>query len=176
MSMPEYWLAIPGEPHYEVSNTGRVRSLSRLLECNGRSNFRIKERILKPTLSSGYPAVGLGRNNTYRVHELVLLAFKGKRPNGFTASHLNGVRTDNRIENLEWESWKQNNGRQDDHGTRNWGLSGEQNHFAKLNAHQVAFIRSHSYRRGLFSMLARDYGVNESTIEDAWHRRTWRHI
>ena len=95
---------------YEVSNLGRVRSLDRI-DSAGR---RWAGRILKPGASGGggrYLKVSLcrhGRVETRQIHRLVLTAFAGD-PEGRVARHLNGVSTDNRLQNLAWGSQSENN-------------------------------------------------------------------
>lgn len=89
----EIWCDIPDyEGVYEVSNLGRVR--------------RIKTgRILKPSTSSGYFGVLLCINGvqTYnKIHTLVMKAFVGTRPNGYHTNHKNGIKKDNRLDNLEY--------------------------------------------------------------------------
>jgi hypothetical protein len=71
---------------------------------------------------TGYQSVGLvarfqGRQRYFLVHRLVLLAFVGEPESRDTASHLNGIRTDNRLDNLCWESQAANCARKVEHGT-----------------------------------------------------------
>ena len=88
---------------YQVSNLGNVKSLK----------FN-KERILKPALSDGrYLTVVLSKNGkkkTNRVHKLVAMAFLGHKPKGhlLTVDHINNVKTDNRLENLQLITQREN--------------------------------------------------------------------
>lgn len=150
---------------YDASSLGRIRSAIRWP----------KTRILKPAKNkNGYLMVMLGRGNSRYVHELVLLAFRGTRPGLATASHLNGKRTDNRIENLVWESQRDNCARKVAHGTNN---NGERQGHARLTEAQVREIRAALPKHyGFFSALARKYGVSAQAVEDAYKKRTWRHI
>lgn len=103
--MKEVWISIFGyEGLYEVSNIGRVKSLHR--------KYSPGNRILKFNLHpKGYYAVALCKNNTmktYRTHALVALAFLGPRPKGLGIDHINNQKTDNRADNLEYVTQREN--------------------------------------------------------------------
>lgn len=109
----EQWRDIPGwEETYQVSNRGRIRGkdIDRL-DKNGRP-WRKKGTIhgqhVKP---NGYVYVNLKskpRKQRRYVHQLVLEAFVGPRPEGAEACHDNGDREDNRLENLRWDTVSEN--------------------------------------------------------------------
>lgn len=106
----ETWLPIPGYAGtYEVSSLGRVRSFRR-------RNPRVLSQWVTRT---GHLKVRIGgRSETGRyVHQLVLSAFVGPRPEGMIARHLNGDPTDNRPENLAWGTHSENNYDAVRHGT-----------------------------------------------------------
>ncbi|MGO1563156.1 MAG: HNH endonuclease signature motif containing protein [Actinomycetaceae bacterium] len=94
MSTDEEWRRVADLP-YSVSSLGRLSS-----DRYG--------RILEPTVRpTGYAQATLAhrRSVTYRlVHRLVLEAFIGPCPEGMEACHNNGNRTDNRLENLRWDT------------------------------------------------------------------------
>jgi len=99
--MEEIWINIDSyEGQYQVSNYGRVRST---FKNNGRG-FTYRYKILKPFISnSGYHRVCLVNNkkNYYKsIHRLVIEAFLGK--NDLYVNHINGIKTDNNIQNLEY--------------------------------------------------------------------------
>lgn len=112
MDKPEKWKPVLGyEGKYEVSNLGRVRSLTRFVRCCHGAYRTTPGRILKPGCMNrfGHVSVALGKGNSRCVHTLVLEAFVGPRPDGFDACHKNGVGGDNRLVNLRWASRSDNN-------------------------------------------------------------------
>jgi hypothetical protein len=109
----ECWLPVVGyENCYEVSSQGRVRSLTREVKC-GRGVGQIAGRILKtyPTGIRGYPTVKLsldGRKTGHLIHRLMLLTFIGEPEVDQESCHRNDIPTDNRLENLRWDTHSRN--------------------------------------------------------------------
>ena len=92
------WRIIGNAINYEISNCGEVR--------NKNTN-----RILKPTLTSGYLAIGLRINNktvTSFIHRLVATRFLLCSDETYIVNHKDGVKTNNNVENLEWISQSEN--------------------------------------------------------------------
>lgn len=110
MDIDETWLPVVGYVGlYEVSNLGRVRSLPRR---DAQGNWR-RLRVHKPTRMDawGHPGVKLRKDgliSSRYVHQLVLEAFVGPRPDGMFACHWNDVPDDNRLENLRWATPREN--------------------------------------------------------------------
>jgi hypothetical protein len=106
----EIWKDVPGyEGQYQVSDQGRVRSLDRVVMCEGavKGSYesRKKGRLLRPGPSNfGHLSVVLGRRNTRMVHDLVLRTFVGPPPDKHECCHNNGNPADNRLENLRWDT------------------------------------------------------------------------
>lgn len=111
----ELWKSVIGyEGMYEVSNTGNVRSVDRRVSTNIKFNTSrvIKGKPLDMNLKhTGYYSVDLCKNGkvkTESVHRLVAIAFIPNPNNSKVVNHINGIKTDNRVENLEWVSYKDN--------------------------------------------------------------------
>jgi len=113
--MEEIWKDILGyEGKYQVSNMGRVKSLSREIHSNnqnGEFTWISKERILQPGKhDEGYHLSVVLHNpkRTQMVHQLVMLAFVGPPPEGMCVLHTNGDATDNRLESLRYDTQSEN--------------------------------------------------------------------
>ena len=106
--MEEIWKdVIDYQGIYQVSNLGRIKGLPREILKNGKYPFICKEKIIKLCLNtSGYYYVGLSENSltiSRTIHQLVAEAFLGHKPCGMKLiiDHINDVKTDNRVENLQ---------------------------------------------------------------------------
>lgn len=105
--MNEEWKDIEGfEGMYQVSNLGNVRSVERLVNYKniGKALKSSKTLIPKKT-KAGYYELILSNGNIrkcVRIHRLVAEAFIANPNNYPVINHINGVKTDNRVENLEW--------------------------------------------------------------------------
>ena len=117
----EIWADILGyEGLYQASNLGRIRSLNRMVKHSDGHLKRMEGTIIQPCISNtGYQRVCLskdGKKKKFGVHRLVWEAFNGKIPNGLVVNHINECKTDNRLENLNLMTPKEN---------VNWGTGHE---------------------------------------------------
>lgn len=139
----EIWKPIAGyEGIYEVSNLGRIKSLSR--PTTNKIQPFVSERILKTRIGkTGYEIVGLskdGGQKTCKVHRLVASAFCDNPLNKPHINHKNGIKTDNNSYNLEWVTASENAMH-----AISLGLfqpsTGESSKAAKITAKQANYIR-----------------------------------
>ena len=104
--MNEIWKNIEGyEGYYQISNLGQIRSLDRKL-WNGQAFHLRKGKILKSFIrKNGYKNVVLSKNSqlkNFMIHRLVAEIFISNPKNKKDVNHLNGIKIDNRVDNLEW--------------------------------------------------------------------------
>lgn len=143
----EIWKQVPGfGEHYEASSFGNVRVKDRVITRKHSTGcvtkFSYKGRLLSQYVDNGYLFVTFGvdgKTIKRPVHYMVLSAFCGERPEGLEACHCNGIRTDNRIENLRWDSHTENNRDRIKHGTI---PRGEKHHYAVYSDEFVESVRN----------------------------------
>ena len=105
--MKEIWKPIEGyEGLYEVSNMGRVRSLDRKFKTRQGRIISVKGQPIKadPSKRSGYVQVHLSNNGdrrTYQLHRVVAKSFVENPENKPEINHKDGIKTNNRADNLE---------------------------------------------------------------------------
>ena len=167
--MLEIWKPIEGfEDCYEVSNLGNVRSLDRYFYCKSKTKPNLfKGKILKQRFDKyGYLTVNLKKSqksHIKKVHRLVALAFI-KNPNNYdNINHIDGIKTNNIISNLEWCTVKENT----QHRTKNLLVK------PILNKEQVTDIlnnckpaKNQTDRNFSITFYAKKYGVDRRTISD----------
>lgn len=168
----EIWRDVVGyEGLYKVSSYGRVKSL------RGR-----KEKLLTiDTDNACYAKVLLSRNGqgkTLLVHRLVAVAFIPNVYNKPQVNHKNGNKFDNRVENLEWSTCRENTQHAYNMGLAK-ALRGADNENAKLTSEQISEIRSACIigdkNLGLRN-LAKKFKVSEHTIYRIVHFETFKEL
>jgi len=165
----EIWKDIPEyEGLYQVSNLGRVKSLS--------FNRKGKEGIRKlQNHSTGYFEVILynkKRNKHFLVHRLVVMAFFGK--SDLHVNHKNGIKTDNRLENLEYCTRSENMIHAYNIGLKK-GLKGEKHGQSKITRSCACRIK-YGHKGESVKCIASKYGISLETVYGIRSGKYWKHI
>lgn len=158
--------AIPGFPNYYVDKEGNVYS-------GKYSNIRKLKTYGK------YLQVSLRKDGKYHHrynHRLVLETFKGPCPKGMESRHLDGVKNNNKLSNLRWDTPSSNNLDKRKHGTVP-NQKGEKNPKAILTELDVIEIKR-LLEAGEITQteLGKMYNVGGFTISSINIGRIWRHI
>jgi len=174
----EIWKDIKGyEGLYQVSNLGRVKSLPR--EVNYRHGKRFtKEKILNNQLNrnTGYYHIVLTVNNnkkSIQIHRELCRCFFDSFDELKVVNHKNGIKTDNRLQNLEMVTFKENTIH-----ARKIGLLndyGEKSSNSKLKNWQVFYIKYCWDKKGVIS-LSKKFQISYKTILKIKNGKTWNHI
>lgn len=169
--MEEIWKKVDGFSRYEISNKGNLKA-----NLKFRKGRNYQSIILNPPKDKdGYYRTALvsdlGTRKMKKIHRLVAEAFINNPDNKPCVNHINGIKTDNRLENLEWVTVKENN----THAIK-LGLSGqaggEKHHMAKLNAIQVEEIKRNENNLSQ-NKLGVKYGVSQSQIWRIINNQRW---
>lgn len=175
----EIWKPVPGyEGRYEVSNLGRVRSLSTTYRNAANRVCTYPGRLLNGSKNrDGYLVVSLcvyPSRATRRVHTLVCTAFVGARPSeNHEVNHKNFDRLDNRAENLEWVLHA-DNVRHSVSSGRFRALSGKRASNILLTPEKALAIRD-ELEAGLQSRadIAAKYNCNRHTVNEIARGAQW---
>ncbi len=176
IKMQETWKDIKGyEGFYQISNLGRVKSLKRKAKC--RNGFRtVQERILKSCKdSSGYFGVPLikDKHRFYRIGKLIVQHFISNPQNKPCVNHVDGNKQNDKIDNLEWCTYAENNKHAYKTGLKS--NKGEKQSHHLLTEKEIRQIRSLKNRLSQ-KEIAMQYNVDASTISNIMTRKNWTHL
>jgi hypothetical protein len=164
----DVWARIKGFENYEVNAEGKIRNK--------------KGKTLSFGESGGYLKVGLYDSNKNRfnlyVHRIVATAFIPNIHNKPEVNHINGIKSDNRKDNLEWNTSSENTIHSFKTGlsTKN-AVIGQKNGRSKLSNKEVLEIKE-KYRLGNISQrtLSNQYNVSQCMISNIIKGVNWIHV
>jgi hypothetical protein len=171
----EIWKGIEGSIDFKmISNYGRVKIVS---------NKGIKsEKLYTGSSACGYRMTGYKTIDGYiRVlnHRLVAKAFIPNPDNKPQVNHINSIRSDNRVENLEWVTQNENF----KHAYMAGRVAiGVKNPASKLTEKDVLDIRNTLKERGelglkiYYGNISKTYGVSRTAISNIHKLKTWKHL
>ena len=173
----ETWKDITGyEGLYQVSDLGRVKSLSRTIYKVDGTTQTFKDKIIKLCLiTKGYEGTGLtkkGNRESVKVHRLVAIAFIDNPENKPQVNHIDGNKLNNCATNLEWNTNIENMKHAVESGLFK-NVKGRERLRSILTENEVLEIRSSNLSS---RKLGNVYNVNKSTILSIKNRKTWKHI
>ena len=168
----EIWKDIDGyNGYYQVSNLGRIKRLPRLI------NNQLAKELIKvcPQNHRGYNRVQLIKNKLskkiYSVHRLVMFAFKPESYfDGAEVNHKNGIKTDNRVENLEWVTKHQNEKHSLETGLKPKGSKCTN---SLLDETQVIVIRDAIKNKIPGKSIADYFKISPATVSAINKKRNW---
>jgi len=157
---------IKGFENYYISNTGiLINSSNKILRTRlDKDGYEIARLFYKVKVFYK------------KVHRLVLIAFEGENCLRRIVNHKDGNKTNNKLDNLEWATTKENVQHMYRTGLKKIGMHyncGEKAHKAKLNKEIVLCIRK-SNENALF--LSEKYGVTRNTIYYILNNKTWKGV
>lgn len=178
----EVWGKVPDYEFYEVSNQGRIRSISRVTDKNNGRRQRVRGVILKLGKDCyGYPRFQPQNREIkksdragkwLKIHRLVAAVFIGDA-NGLCVNHKNGIKDDNRVENLEYVTRSENvkhafrTGLCDCRGEKQWA--------SKLKTEDIILIRS-LYEFATQEAIAAAFNITRAYVSEICSRRKWKHV
>lgn len=161
----EIWLKIKEFGNlYEVSNLGNIRNSKRLMSLNKDKN--------------GYLTVGFFYNKkrkTCKVHRLVAKTFIKNTDSKLEVNHIDGIKSNNCVSNLEWCTRKENM----KHASKSnllIGMIGSKNISSKLKEHDVKEIRTLYDQGKNYKNICVIYGIQKSQFYNIINRGNWKHV
>ncbi len=178
---PTSYKEIEGFVGYRVGSDGTVWT-KWVKIMNPRIHMILGEEWRKMSFSTsptGYKKVTLSKDSKpyYKLaHRLVLEAFVGPCPEGCEGGHLDNNPSNNKLENLSWQTKSENQQQRMKFGTDNMG---ENHPMVKITEDMVRQIRQEIKglkRHGAYTFLGKKYGLYRTTISRIVSKKIWPHV
>lgn len=165
----ENWTDIKNyEGLYQVSDKGRIKSLSRVVPHKKKGTQTILEKVLTPGISKGYYYVILCKNGDKAFHQVHILVATYFVPNPYSkpvVNHKDANKLNCEALNLEWTTELENK-----HHAREMGLLAKK--LTVANVKEIRRLRKFYTEKSLSQM----FNVDQRTITDVINYRTWAHV
>jgi len=178
----EEWRDIENyEGLYQISNLGQLKSAAKKWIAGNHNSNRMKNEtlLIQHNDKYGYLSVRLyknGESKIEKIHRLVAKSFIPNLENKPCINHINGIKSDNSIKNLEWCTYSENT----IHSFKNnlqVSLKGQKHPMHKLTEIQIKEIRKKYIPKKYNTyILAKEYNMHQSTISDIVNYKIWKHI
>lgn len=172
METGNHWVDVVGyEGLYQVSKLGNVRSVG---TKKGRDTNGTMSAF---TTKTGYFRVSFYKDKTeikYPLHRLVALAFIPNPENKGTVNHINGIKTDNRSKNLEWNTITENVQHSIKTGLRK--MKGDDSVLSKITSTQVIAIRADRDAGMKPIEIVRKHGTPYHATHKVIQNKNWKHL
>lgn len=175
----ETWKDIIGfEGLYQVSSLGRIKSLDRhRTQLGSYKNATLKSKLLTQRSNKGYLKTTLckdGKMYYFPTHRLVAIAYLDNHENKPEVNHIDGIKTNNFAENLEWCSSSENKIHAHENGLCN--QKGSLNNSSILNELIVQEIKGLLRDKVYHKTISLKYNISLSTVEKISANVLWKHV
>lgn len=175
----EIWIPIKGyEETHEVSNTGKVRSVDRMIPQGVHERKLNGKELTQFKTNDGYSIISLSRDascKTKIVHRLVAINFIPNSENKPHVNHLDGNKTNNHVSNLEWATISENA----IHAFKNKlrvSPFGVDNGNSKMTDESIKEIRRLLNNGTTQVCVAKMFSISQSTVSSIKLKGTWSHL
>jgi hypothetical protein len=163
---------------YQISNLGRIKSKEGIIIRSNGIPYKRESKILKPASDKGYlkGAVCLNKKLVrYKIHRIVADAFVNGKKDGLEVNHINGDKSDNNAQNLEWVTRSENM----IHAVKIGLLlvkKGSQTKQSKMNELTVLKIYDLKNKGWQRKMILKELSITPDMYKDVIRGKTWKHV
>lgn len=162
--------------YFRVDQEGRIWKIAIKHWTN--PFIEIPEREMKYKNNSGYINISFNKNGKiYKcfAHRIIWIYFNGEIPDNLEINHINGIKTDNRPENLEVITTSENHKHAYRIGLKN-GQKGEKQGNSRLTNDNIREIRIRCEDGEFQTVIAQDFNIDPSNVSHIVNRKRWAHI